>query len=331
METLPDRRVEAQEETAVADPWVTIVWNDPVNLMSYVTYVFESYFGHPREKAEKLMKQVHEQGRAVVSTGSLEAMEVDVQAMHELRPLGDAAAKRAVMRGFRRRRGMYVARLDDDERGVIAALVADVAELLGAGRIDEVPLAATVPGDGSPRLSLEPVVPPIDPAVRRLLPDASRDDPEVSAEFRRLTEGDIRAGKVARLGRLWTALTTPADGQRADAFAITPDDAKDVAAALTDLRLVLAERLQIRTDGQAERLYDTLLTSPTADLDDVASDDLDPATRRYLVAVYGALSWLQESLVEALLVDLRKGGGSSGGGRNTPTGQPPTGERPASD
>ena len=83
METLPDQSVEAQEKTSVADPWVTIVWNDPVNLMSYVTYVFESYFGFPRKKAEKLMRQVHEQGRAVVSTGSLESMEVDVQAMHE--------------------------------------------------------------------------------------------------------------------------------------------------------------------------------------------------------------------------------------------------------
>jgi len=82
VQTLPDQSVEAQEETTVADPWVTIVWNDPVNLMSYVTYVFESYFGHPREKAEKLMRQVHEQGRAAVSTGTLEAMEVDVQAMH---------------------------------------------------------------------------------------------------------------------------------------------------------------------------------------------------------------------------------------------------------
>ncbi len=82
MQTLPDASVEEAQEAAVADPWVTIVWNDPVNLMSYVTYVFESYFGHPREKAERLMRQVHEQGRAVVSTGSLEAMEVDVQAMH---------------------------------------------------------------------------------------------------------------------------------------------------------------------------------------------------------------------------------------------------------
>jgi len=83
VQTLPDASVEEAQEAAVADPWVTIVWNDPVNLMSYVTYVFESYFGHPREKAERLMRQVHEQGRAVVSTGSLEAMEVDVQAMHE--------------------------------------------------------------------------------------------------------------------------------------------------------------------------------------------------------------------------------------------------------
>ena len=82
MQTLPDASVEEAQEASLADPWVTIVWNDPVNLMSYVTYVFESYFGHPRAKAERLMRQVHEQGRAVVSTGSLEAMEVDVQAMH---------------------------------------------------------------------------------------------------------------------------------------------------------------------------------------------------------------------------------------------------------
>ena len=232
------------------------------------------------------------------------------------------------MRAFKRRRGMYAARLDADERDVIAALVADVAELLGAGRIDEVTPVSTVRDDGTPRMRIDPVAPPTDPAVRRLLPDASRDDPEVSAEFRRLTEDDIRAGKVARLGRLWTALTTPVDGQRADAFVIAPDDAKDVAAALTDLRLVLAERLAIRTDTQAERLYDQLLTSPTADLDEIdgAGDELDPATRRYLVAVYGALSWLQESLVEALLTDLRAGGG----GRNNPPGRPPAGERPPS-
>jgi ATP-dependent Clp protease adaptor protein ClpS len=65
-----------------ATPWVTIVWNDPVNLMSYVTFVFQTYFGYPRKKAEKLMMEVHRDGRSVVSTGSREEMERDVQAMH---------------------------------------------------------------------------------------------------------------------------------------------------------------------------------------------------------------------------------------------------------
>ncbi|WP_240771282.1 ATP-dependent Clp protease adapter ClpS [Nocardioides sp. GY 10113] len=68
----------------VADtPWVTVVWNDPVNLMSYVSYVFTSYFGYSKKKAEKLMLEVHEEGRSAVSSGSREEMERDVQAMHE--------------------------------------------------------------------------------------------------------------------------------------------------------------------------------------------------------------------------------------------------------
>ena len=74
---------EADEVTSMARPWVTIVWNDPVNLMSYVTYVFQTYFGYPKKKAEKLMFEVHQDGRSVVSTGSREEMERDVQAMHE--------------------------------------------------------------------------------------------------------------------------------------------------------------------------------------------------------------------------------------------------------
>ena len=71
------------EITLVAKPWVTIVWNDPVNLMSYVTYVFQKYFGYDKKKAEKLMLEVHEDGKSVVSSGSREEMERDVQAMHE--------------------------------------------------------------------------------------------------------------------------------------------------------------------------------------------------------------------------------------------------------
>ncbi|RBQ14915.1 ATP-dependent Clp protease adapter ClpS [Spongiactinospora rosea] len=63
-------------------PWLTIVWNDPVNLMSYVTYVFQKVFGYPKEKAEQLMLDVHHKGKAVVSSGAREEMERDAQILH---------------------------------------------------------------------------------------------------------------------------------------------------------------------------------------------------------------------------------------------------------
>jgi ATP-dependent Clp protease adaptor protein ClpS len=69
--------------TFLAKPWVTIVWNDPVNLMSYVAFVFRKYFGYDKAKAEKLMLEVHNDGKSVVSSGTREEMERDVQAMHE--------------------------------------------------------------------------------------------------------------------------------------------------------------------------------------------------------------------------------------------------------
>ncbi|HEX6336962.1 MAG TPA: ATP-dependent Clp protease adapter ClpS [Jiangellaceae bacterium] len=75
-------RPDAEEVTAQETPWVTVVWNDPVNLMSYVTYVFQTYFGYPKKKAERLMLDVHEKGKAAVSSGSREEMERDVEAMH---------------------------------------------------------------------------------------------------------------------------------------------------------------------------------------------------------------------------------------------------------
>ncbi|MFM1966309.1 MAG: hypothetical protein RL134_2034 [Actinomycetota bacterium] len=75
-------RPDVDEVVSADTPWITIVWNDPVNLMSYVTYVFMTYFHYPREKAEKLMMQVHQDGRSVVSAGSREEMERDVSAMH---------------------------------------------------------------------------------------------------------------------------------------------------------------------------------------------------------------------------------------------------------
>ena len=75
-------RPDVDEVVSADTPWITIVWNDPVNLMSYVTYVFMTYFHYSREKAEKLMMQVHEDGRSVVSAGTREEMERDVTAMH---------------------------------------------------------------------------------------------------------------------------------------------------------------------------------------------------------------------------------------------------------
>jgi ATP-dependent Clp protease adaptor protein ClpS len=83
--TRPDEQLDERldERLDLGAPWVTIVWNDPVNLMSYVSYVFRSYFGFPRAKAERLMLQVHNEGRAVVATGTREEMERHVEAMHD--------------------------------------------------------------------------------------------------------------------------------------------------------------------------------------------------------------------------------------------------------
>ena len=63
-------------------PWVVIVWNDPINLMDYVTFVFQKLFGYSREKATKLMLDVHQKGRAVVSNGTREKAELDVSRLH---------------------------------------------------------------------------------------------------------------------------------------------------------------------------------------------------------------------------------------------------------
>src|SRR5207248_9663792 len=72
------------DEVAEADrPWVVIVWNDPINLMSYVTFVFQKLFGYSLEKATKLMLDVHQKGRAVVSNGPREKAELDVFRLHE--------------------------------------------------------------------------------------------------------------------------------------------------------------------------------------------------------------------------------------------------------
>ncbi|HLQ79739.1 MAG TPA: ATP-dependent Clp protease adapter ClpS [Brachybacterium sp.] len=81
-ESLTDPAGSAQATLETDGPWCTVVWNDPVNLMSYVAFVFRRYFGYSHLRAEQLMLQVHEEGRAVVARGSRERAETDVQAMH---------------------------------------------------------------------------------------------------------------------------------------------------------------------------------------------------------------------------------------------------------
>jgi len=82
--TLPvsDSEVGSLSDTAENAPWVVIVWNDPVNLMSYVTYVFQTLLGHPRPVAERLMLDVHHKGRATVAHGPRDSMESIVTQLH---------------------------------------------------------------------------------------------------------------------------------------------------------------------------------------------------------------------------------------------------------
>jgi ATP-dependent Clp protease adaptor protein ClpS len=83
--TRPDalEDIDLREQSDPDQPWQTVVWDDPVNLMSYVTHVFREYFGLARADAERLMLAVHNQGRAVVAEGAREQMELHAQAMHD--------------------------------------------------------------------------------------------------------------------------------------------------------------------------------------------------------------------------------------------------------
>jgi ATP-dependent Clp protease adaptor protein ClpS len=87
MSTLAPAEIEVEQprdadEPEYERPWVVIVWNDPINLMSYVTLVFQKLFGYSLEKATRLMLQVHHEGKAVVSSGEREKAELDVSRLH---------------------------------------------------------------------------------------------------------------------------------------------------------------------------------------------------------------------------------------------------------
>ena len=77
-----DEELDVDVATSENLPWMCIVWDDPVNLMSYVSFVFQDYFGYSREEAERLMMQVHTEGKAVVSSGEKDKVETDVKKLH---------------------------------------------------------------------------------------------------------------------------------------------------------------------------------------------------------------------------------------------------------
>lgn len=190
---------------------------------------------------------------------------------------------------FRRDDGGWVVAIAPTERAVLLDVVDEVVELLGGAetlgrhgaRADRHPLDAL-------EIDALPVEPPDDPALRRLLPDAST-DAEVSAEFRRFTEADLRATKTANLTRLRAAL---ADARTE--VVVVPSEAPGVAAALTDIRLVISERLGVHSDEDAEEVY--RLASEVG--------PQEPSPRHLLAAVYAVLTQLQESLVDLMLGEL---------------------------
>jgi hypothetical protein len=195
-----------------------------------------------------------------------------------------------VARAFKRKGDRFVARLDEVEREVVVGLLEQTHAFLAPVRREPTgdPFDDLVARLGLPRLNDagdDAPQAPRDPALERLLPSAHRDDPEMAAEFRRLTEHGLRERKAANLATAISALQTP-DG---DKVRLDQEQAQAMVVALTDVRLLLGERLGLRTDEDADALQDRL---------EAASGD-DP--QLHLAAYYDFMTWLQESLTQALM------------------------------
>ena len=128
---------------------------------------------------------------------------------------------------------------------------------------------------------------PRDPALARLLPPASVDDDEVAAEMRRLTQGDLRAAKVEQLRTVYETLAASRG-----IVLVREGRQREWLAAMTDVRLVLASRLGIDTDADAEAVFERAAGNGDAD----GADDFESA----LTSLYAAMTWWQESLLEAM-------------------------------
>lgn len=201
--------------------------------------------------------------------------------------------------------------LDAGSRSLVAQVMDDVARLLdppepGAADAADADADAdagidtdTSGGSGEfdwLRLEAElQVDPPTDPAVARLLPDGHRDDPELAQSYRRLTEHTLRERKQSGLSRAALAL------RRDDPVVLEPEEVSAVLKALTDVRLVLADRIGLRTDEDAEALHlHVALLQTRAEVAGLAALPEPEQHWLSLSALYEELTWWQEALIGAL-------------------------------
>ena len=193
-------------------------------------------------------------------------------------------------KAFKRKGDRFVAHLDDVEREVVVSLLEQTHDFLApayreptGNTFDDLVATLGVRQPVDPRVG-DPEA-PLDPALERLLPTAHRDDPAMAAEFRRLTEHGLRERKTANLSVAIAALQA-ADG---DKVRLDHAQAQATVVALTDVRLLLGERLGLRTDQDADDLQDRL---------EAASED-DPEL--FIASYYDFMTWFQESLTQALM------------------------------
>ena len=170
-------------------------------------------------------------------------------------------------------RSTAIIELEPVERRILSGLFSDAAELLDDGAETEADELAKLVGMSSGER-------PTDPAVLRLLPDVDAEDAERAAEFRRLTERDIRESKLANLRTL----------SRSGRTELTEEQARSWATALGDVRLILATRLGIATDADLEHLLETI--------------DEQPESTVMTVHVYELLTWAQDRITSILLETL---------------------------
>ncbi|MEC3850282.1 DUF2017 domain-containing protein [Paenarthrobacter ureafaciens] len=166
--------------------------------------------------------------------------------------------------------------LEPAERDLLRGLLDDVISMLESeAKENEDPLAAMIGLDMD-------VKKPADRALLRLLPNVMKDDDAGSLEFRQLTERSVRESKIG-------ALRATAMGLDKDDLVMTPADAQRWSMALNDVRLVLAERLDIRDEADADHVHSMQDWSQAEDVES------------YLALVYNFTTWLQESLVQSML------------------------------